>query len=76
MTVTLGIKEFDGTLIHSQVRWLAGLSELSREQFSWATSIVDLLLMPANEPMQAEPSPPSEMEALRGLGFLKRRRIA
>lgn len=65
------IKECDGWLIHCRERrlkrWL--------EQFAWPTTTMDLSSA-CNWDKQVLMSRPSEMEVIRDLGFLKRRKVS
>lgn len=65
------IMESNGTLIHSQDRRVAHWTEHNREQFSWLTATVVLSLMPPRGPLEADTSPPSEMEMIREIDFPK-----
>lgn len=49
------------------VRW----AEHFGEQFSWPDATSDLAILPANELMQVNASPPSEIEVIRGITFLR-----
>lgn len=70
------VPEADGSLIHSQELWLQLWAEHFRDQFNCLISTVNLSLLLANEPKQVDISPPSGMEAIMGIGFLRSHKAA
>lgn len=57
-------------MVQYQESRLARWAEHFKGRFSWSTAKVRMPVKPATEPMQADNSPPSEIEVVKGIGFL------
>ena len=70
------IKESDGALINSQERRLARWAEHFEAQFSWPPSTANLPGTASNTVLEINTDPPSEMEVIREISYLKRHKAA
>lgn len=64
-------EESDEIRIHCQGRRLDCWAEHFMKQFRWPMATVDRTLVSASGPMLVNPNPPSELEAIMEVGFLK-----